>query len=324
MVDIDLHSDNILITGGQGFLGSHTVDEFLARDVKNISTFSSKEYDLRSEQDVQKLFSDFDDIDIVIHIAADVGGIKYSSNHPAKQYFNNIMMNTLILHYSYLNKVKKFIGIGSVCEYPEITPVPFKESYVWNGYPVPSNDAYGLSKRSLLAQSIAYNKEYGFNAIHLLPINLYGPRDDFSLENSHVIPALIIKFYDAKLKGKQSVEVWGSGEASREFVYVKDTAEAIYLATMNYNKPDPVNIGTGDEIKIKDLANLIAEIINFKGKIIFDKSQPEGQLRRKLDVSVAKNEFGFSANTNFKEGLIQTIDWYKNEMLKSTCNKITH
>ena len=234
------------------------------------------------------------------------------------------MMNTLILHYSYLNKVKKFIGIGSVCEYPEITPVPFKESYVWNGYPVPSNDAYGLSKRSLLAQSIAYNKEYGFNAIHLLPINLYGPRDDFSLENSHVIPALIIKFYDAKLKGKQSVEVWGSGEASREFVYVKDTAEAIYLATMNYNKPDPVNIGTGDEIKIKDLANLIAEIINFKGKIIFDKSKPEGQLRRKLDVSVAKNEFGFIANTNFKEGLIQTIDWYKNELLKSTFNKITH
>jgi len=211
-----------------------------------------------------------------------------------------------------------------VCEYPEVTPVPFKESYVWNGYPVPSNDAYGLSKRSLLAQSIAYNKEYGFNAIHLLPINLYGPRDDFSLENSHVIPALIIKFHEAKVNNQQSVEVWGSGEASREFVYVKDTAEAIFLATMNYNKPEPVNIGTGDEIKIKDLAYLIAEIVDYKGEIIFDKTKPEGQLRRKLDVSLALNEFGFTAKTGFKEGLIQTINWYKKELLHTSCNEVTH
>ena len=323
-MNIDIKNDNFLITGSHGFLGSHTVETFRENGANNIFTFSIKDFDLRKEEDLRKLFSTYKDIDVVIHIAADVGGIKYSSTHPAKQYYNNIMMNTLVLHHSYLNNVKKFIGIGSVCEYPEVTPVPFKESYVWNGYPVPSNDAYGLSKRSLLAQSIAYKKEYDFNAIHLLPINLYGPRDDFSLENSHVIPALIIKFYDAKLSNKKSVEVWGSGEASREFVYVKDTAEAIYLATMNYNKPDPINIGTGNEIKIKDLAYLISDIIDYEGEIIFDKNKPEGQLRRKLDVTKAKNEFGFVAKTDFKEGLKQTIDWYKNNLLQSTYNKISN
>ena len=324
MVNIDIKYDNFLITGAHGFLGSHTVEVFRENGANNIVTFSKKEYDLRNEEDVKKLFTTYKDIDIVIHIAADVGGIKYSSSHPAQQYYNNIMMNTLILHYSYLNNVKKFVGIGSVCEYPEVTPVPFKESYVWNGYPVPSNDAYGLSKRSLLAQSIAYNKEYNFNAIHLLPINLYGPRDDFSLENSHVIPALIIKFYEAKLSNKKFVEVWGSGEASREFVYVKDTAEAIYLATMNYNKPDPINIGTGDEIKIKDLAYLISDITDYKGDIIFDKNKPEGQLRRKLDVSKAQKELGFNAKTDFREGLKKTIDWYKHNLLQSACNKVSN
>lgn len=323
MVDIDIRNNKILITGAHGFLGSHTVDTFKEKGAKNIFTFSSRDYDLRKESDVKNLFSNYNDIDIVIHIAADVGGIKYSSTHPAKQYFNNIMMNTLILHYSYLSNIKKFVGIGSVCEYPEVTPVPFKESYVWNGYPVPSNDAYGLSKRSMLAQSIAYNKEYDFNAIHLLPINLYGPRDDFSLENSHVIPALIIKFYEAKLSDKKSVEVWGSGEASREFVYVEDAAEAIYLATLKYNKSSPINIGTGDEVKIKDLAYLISDIIDYKGEILFDKNKPEGQLRRKLDVSKAQNEFGFSARINFKEGLKNTINWYKDELLQSTCNKVS-
>jgi GDP-L-fucose synthase len=322
LVNIDIKHDNFLITGAKGFLGSHTVEVFREKGAENIFTFSIKEFDLTKEEDVKKIFTTYKDIDVVIHIAADVGGIKYSSTHPAKQYYNNIMMNTLVLHYSYLNNVKKFVGIGSVCEYPEVTPIPFKESYVWNGYPVPSNDAYGLSKRSLLAQSIAYNKEYDFNAIHLLPINLYGPRDDFSLENSHVIPALIIKFYEAKISNKKSVEVWGSGEASREFVYVKDTAEAIYLATMDYNKPDPINIGTGDEIKIKDLAYLISDIIDYHGEIIFDKNKPEGQLRRKLDVTKAKDEFGFIAKTDFKEGLKQTIDWYKNNLLQNNYNKI--
>ena len=311
MINIDIKNDRILITGGRGFLGSHTVDKFRQEGAENLIVFSSKEFDLRKESAVKKLFKTYPDIDIVIHIAADIGGIKYSSTYPAQQFYNNTMMNTLILHYSYLNNVKKFIGIGTVCEYPEVTPIPFKESYVWNGYPVPTNDAYGLSKRSLLGQTIAYHKQYGFNVIHILPINMYGPRDDFSLEDSHVIPALIIKIHEAKQTNKKSVEAWGSGKASREFVYVKDVAEAIYLATKNYNKPDPVNIGTGHEIKIKDLAHLIADLIEYKGEIIFDASKPEGQMRRQLEVSKAQKEFGFIAKTNLREGLEKVIEWYE-------------
>jgi GDP-L-fucose synthase len=314
MKEIDIFNDKILITGGHGFLGSYAVEAFREKGAKNLIVFSSKEFDLRKEIEIKNLFKKYRNIDIVVHIAADVGGIKYSSNYPAKQFYNNVMMNTLILHYSYKNNVKKFVGIGSVCEYPDITPIPFQEENVWDGYPVPTNDAYGLSKRSLLAQSIAYNKEYGFNAIHLMPINLYGPLDDFSLEDSHVIAALIIKFTDAKEKGNNSVVVWGSGEASREFIYVKDTAEAIVLATEKYNKIKPVNIGTGYEIKIKDLAFLIAELVEYKGDIIFDKNKPEGQMRRQLDVSRAKKEFGFKAKTDFRKGLNETIKWYNNNI----------
>jgi GDP-L-fucose synthase len=315
MTDVDIVNDKILITGGNGFLGSHTVDTYREKGAKNLITFSSKEFDIRKEVEVDNLFKTYSNIDIVVHVAGDVGGIKYSSNYPGKQFYNNVMMNTLILHYAYKNKVKKFVGIGSVCAYPEVTPIPFKEDYVWNGYPVPTNDAYGLSKRSLLAQSIAYNKEYGFNTIHLMPINLYGPRDDFSLENSHVIPALIIKFLEAKQSNKKSVKVWGTGEASREFIYVKDTAEAIVLATQKYDKIEAVNIGTGNEIKIKDLSKLIAEIIDYEGDIIFDCNKPEGQMRRKLDVSKAKKEFGFTAKTNLRKGLEKTINWYNEKKL---------
>lgn len=316
MDDIDIKNSKILITGGRGFLGSHIVETFTENGAKDLITFTSKEFDLRKEDDVKKLFKTYPDIDIVIHAAADIGGIKYSSTHPAQQYYNNVMMNTLVLHYSYLNKVKKFVGIGTVCEYPEITPVPFKESYVWNGYPVPTNDAYGLSKRSMLAQTIAYKKQYGFNAIHLLPINMYGPRDDFSLENSHVIPALTIKIYEAKQKNKKAIEAWGSGKASREFIYVKDVAEAIYLATKTYSKSDPVNVGTGVEVKIKDLADLIAELISYKGDIIFNTNKPEGQMRRQLDVSKAQKEFGFKAKTNLRQGLKEVIEWYKENLRK--------
>jgi GDP-L-fucose synthase len=310
MSKIDIKNSKILVTGGRGFLGSHTVDYFKEKGIEDIITFSIKEFNLTKESEVRKLFKKFSDIDIVIHIAADIGGIKYSSTYPAQQFYNNTMMNTLILHYSYLNKVKKFVGIGTVCEYPEVTPIPFTEDYVWNGYPVPSNDAYGLSKRGLLGQTIAYNKQYNYNAIHLLPINMYGPKDDFSLEDSHVIPALIIKLTEAKSKEINSVEVWGSGKASREFVYVRDVAEAIYLATEKYNKADPINIGTGHEIKIKDLAYLIAELIGYGGDLIFDKNKPEGQMRRQLDTTKAKQIFGFEAKTSLKDGLKKTIDWY--------------
>jgi len=307
---IDIKNDKILITGAKGFLGSHTVDTFREHGAQNLITFSSKEFDLRKENDVQKLFKKNPDVDVVIHIAGDVGGIKYSSSYPGRQYYNNVMMNTLILHYSYLNNVKKFVGIGSVCEYPEHTPIPFKETYIWSGYPVPTNDAYGLSKRSMLAQSIAYHKEFNFNAIHLLIINMYGPRDDFSKEYSHVIPANIIRFYEAKKTGKKTVTIWGSGEASREFLYVKDAAEGIFLSTLYYNKPEPINIGTGKEIKIKELVTIIADLIGYKGKIKFDKSKPDGQMRRLLDVSKAKREIGFTAKVDIAEGLKMTIDWY--------------
>jgi len=310
MSGIDIKNSKILITGGRGFLGSHVVDYFKEKGVEDIITFSSKAFNLIKESEVKNLFKKFSDIDIVIHIAADIGGIRYSSMYPAQQFYNNTMMNTLVLHNSYLNKVKKFVGIGTVCEYPEVTPIPFTEDYVWNGYPVPTNDAYGLSKRGLLGQTIAYNKQYNFNAIHLLPINMYGPRDDFSLEDSHVIPALIIKLTEAKSKDIKSVEVWGSGKASREFVYVRDVAEAIYLATEKYNKPEPINIGTGYEIKIKDLANLIAELIGYDGDLIFDRNKPEGQMRRQLDTTKAKQIFGFIAKTSLKEGLKKTINWY--------------
>jgi len=310
MSGIDIKNSKILITGGRGFLGSHVVDYFKEKGVEDIITFSSKDFNLIKESEVKNLFKKFSDIDIVIHIAADIGGIRYSSMYPAQQFYNNTMMNTLVLHNSYLNKVKKFVGIGTVCEYPEVTPIPFTEDYVWNGYPVPTNDAYGLSKRGLLGQTIAYNKQYNFNAIHLLPINMYGPRDDFSLEDSHVIPALIIKLTEAKSKDIKSVEVWGSGKASREFVYVRDVAEAIYLATEKYNKPEPINIGTGYEIKIKDLANLIAELIGYDGDLIFDTNKPEGQMRRQLDTTKAKQIFGFIAKTSLKEGLKKTINWY--------------
>ena len=310
MNDLDLKNSKILITGAKGFLGSHTIDYFKSKGVENLNTFSIKDYNITKESEVKKLFEKYSDIDIVIHIAADIGGIKYSSTYPAQQFYNNTMMNTLILHYSYLNDIKKFVGIGTVCEYPEITPIPFKEEDVWNGYPVPSNDAYGLSKRGLLGQTIAYSKQYGFNALHLLPINLYGPRDDFSLENSHVIPALIIKLFNAKQNNKESIEVWGSGQASREFVYVKDVAKAIYLATEKYNKPDPVNIGTGYEIKIKDLVHLIADIIGFEGELVFNASKPEGQMRRQLDISKAKKEFNFASEIDLKTGLNETIQWY--------------
>lgn len=311
MTKINIKEDNILITGANGFLGSHAVEKFKEHGTKNIITFSSKEFDLRKEDDVKKLFKKFSDTDIVVHIAGDVGGIRYSSTFPGQQYYNNVMMNTLIHHYAYENNVKKFVGIGSVCEYPEVTPLPFKEDELWNGYPVPTNDAYGLSKRMMLAQSIAYKKQYDFNAIHLLIINMYGPRDDFSLENSHVMPALIIKFMETKNKKEKNVNVWGSGEASREFLYVEDAAEAIVLSTEKYNKVEPVNVGTGIETKIKDLAYMIAEIIGYNGEIIFDSDKPEGQMRRQLDVSKAKIEFGFKAKIGLKEGLEKTINYFK-------------
>lgn len=257
------------------------------------------------------MFEVYSNIDIVIHIAADVGGIGYSSKHPAQQYYRNILMNTYILHYSYLNNVKKFVGIGSVCEYPAETPVPFKEENLWNGYPVITNDSYGLTKRMLLTQGIAYNREYGLNCIHLLPVNLYGPKDDFDLNNSHVIPALIRKILTAKQEGLDFVEVWGTGEESREFLFVEDAAEAIVKATELYDDVEPVNLGSGKEIKIFEIANIIKELVGYNGEFKYLNNGLGGQNRRMLDVSLAKEKFGFTANTSFIDGLKKTIEYYK-------------
>lgn len=299
----------ILVTGGNGFLGSHVVK--LLSDNNDVIIPRSSEFDLTKEECVKKMFKTYLNIDIVIHIAADVGGIGYNSKHPARQYYNNILMNTYMIHHSHLNNVKKFVGIGSVCEYPEETPIPFKEENLWNGYPVVANDSYALAKRMMLMQGIAYNREYGFNCIHLLPVNLYGPKDDFDLNNSHVIPALIRKIVTAKENGLPFVEVWGTGEESREFLFVEDAAEAIVKATECYDEVNPVNLGSGKEIKICEIVNVIKDLVGYKGEFKYLNNGLGGHNRRVLDVSLAKEKFDFVASTSFVEGLNKTIEYYK-------------
>ncbi|QNK58176.1 GDP-L-fucose synthase [Paenibacillus sp. PAMC21692] len=312
-MSFSLTNKRILVTGANGFLGSHFIEEIKKEPIKELLSFSSKEYDLRNEENVKQLFSNIK-VDVVIHIAADVGGIGYSSSHPGIQFYNNVMINTLIQHYSLKAKVEKFVGLGSVCEYPAETLVPFKEEDLWNGYPVETNDAYGLSKRMLLAQSIAYKKEFGFNAIHLLPVNLYGPKDNFDINNSHVIPALIRKIHHAKINNLDTVEVWGTGEESREFLYVEDAAKALLKATKFYNEIDPVNIGTGYETKIREIASIIARIIGYKGKFAYNNLKPGGQKRRQLDVTKAEKLFNFKASTSLENGLENTVEYYTNNI----------
>ena len=300
-----------IITGGHGFLGSHVTERFLEAGYKSTDLFRprSKDYDLIKQDDVRRMFRDFK-AEQVVHIAADIGGIGYSKTHPGSQFYNNILMNTLTLDEAYRAGVKKFVGIGTVCAYPKFTPVPFKEEDLWIGYPEETNAAYGLSKKMMMEQSIGYRQQYGFNAVHLLLINLYGPRDDFDLENSHVIPALIRKIDEAKDKGADEITMWGDGSATREFLFVEDAADAIYLATEKYDKRDPVNIGNGVEISIKDLVSTVCQVMDYKGKINWDTSKPNGQPRRRLDVSRAKDSFGFEAKVDLAEGLRRTIDWY--------------
>lgn len=300
---------NILITGGRGFLGTHLIKRLIEFGIKreNIRIVSVKDSDLRIWENCINAVKD---IDVVIHLAAKVGGIGFNQKYPGELFYDNAVMGIQLMEAARQEKVDKFVAIGTICAYPKFTSIPFKEEDLWNGYPEETNAPYGLAKKMLLVQAQAYRKQYGFNAIYLLPVNLYGPGDNFNPESSHVIPALIKKFIDAIDKEENQVIVWGTGEVSREFLYVEDAAEGIILASESYNDEEPVNIGAGFEIKIKDLVNLIAKLTKFQGNIIWDKSKPDGQPRRCLFTQRAKEKFGFVAKTQFEEGLKKTISWY--------------
>lgn len=299
----------ILVTGGAGFVGSPIIEKLKERGVKeeNIRIPRSKNYDLRTWENCKKAVKN---IDIVIHLAAKVGGIGFNRKYPGTLFYDNAIMGIQLMEAARQAEVEKFVAVGTVCAYPKFTPVPFKEQDIWDGYPEETNAPYGIAKKMQLVQAQAYRQEYGFNAIFLLPVNLYGPGDRFHLEYSHVIPALIRKTIDAKIEGKDEFMVWGTGNASREFLYVEDAAEGITMAAEKYDKPEPVNLGSGKEITIKDLVALIAGLVEYRGRIVWDKDKPDGQPRRCLDTSKAEREFGFKAKTDFREGLKKTIGWY--------------
>lgn len=305
----------VVVTGGAGFLGSFVLENLKKRGCESIFVPKVENFDLRNPADIKEMY-DIARPDIVIHLAAVVGGIGANRENPGKFFYDNAIMGLQLIEQARLNGIQKFVCIGTICAYPKFTPVPFQETDIWNGYPEETNAPYGLAKKMLLVQLQAYREQYGMNGIYLLPVNLYGPRDNFDPRSSHVIPALIKKCVDAQRERKDSIEVWGTGEASREFIYADDAAEGIVLATEKYDKPEPVNIGAGFEIKIKDLVQLIVNLTGFEGKIIWDPSKPDGQPRRMLDTSRAQNEFGFKAKTSFEEGLKNTIDWYRNQTVK--------
>ena len=306
----------ILVTGGAGFFGSRVVEELLQQGVKreDLTIPRSREIDLRKWENCVNVVRD---ADIVIRLAAKVGGIGYNQDYPARLFYDNAIMGIQLIEAARQADVEKCIVAGTICAYPKFTPVPFKEENLWNGYPEETNAPYGLAKKMLLVQSQAYRQEYGFNAIYLLPVNLYGPGDNFDPASSHVIPALIKKFVDAKEYNAPSVEVWGTGAASREFLYVDDAARGLVLAAERYNKPDPVNLGSGMEITIKDPVSFIQELTGYSGEIRWNKSKPDGQPKRCLDVSRAREEFGFEAKMPFREGLKRTIAWYEGHRVEA-------
>jgi len=313
----------VVVTGGAGFLGGYVVDGLKKRGCEHIDLPKIEDYDLVDLKNIVRMYENMQP-DIVIHLAAVVGGIGANREHPGEFFYKNLMMGVQLIEQARIRNIEKFVAIGTVCAYPKFTPVPFKEEDVWNGYPEETNAPYGLAKKMLLVQSQAYRQEYGFNSIFLLPVNLYGPGDNFDPASSHVIPALIKKCVDAvdplprlasgdagASNGLDHIECWGTGNVSREFIYAADAAEGILLATEYYNGPEPVNIGTGREITIKELARKIAEFAGFTGEIRWDNSKPDGQPRRRLDISKAKKYFGFEAKTSFEQGLKATVDWYK-------------
>jgi len=319
---MDLPQKRILLTGGNGFLGRHIcrileskgcqISELLKMHDKRPGVFvvRSRVFDLTRAEDVKEIYQ-LVNPDIVIHLAAVVGGIGINRKKPGTFFYKNLMMGTQLIEQGRIYEVEKFVAVGTICAYPKFTPVPFREDDLWNGYPEETNAPYGLAKKMMLVQSQAYRDEFGFNGIFLLPVNLYGPGDNFDPESSHVIPALIKKCVDAKIANADHIDVWGTGTATREFLYVEDAAEAIVAATEKYNKPDPVNIGAGNETSIKDLIHIIAEKVGFKGDIRWDSDKPDGQPRRCLDTSKATEEFGFTAKVNLSEGLQRTVEWYE-------------
>jgi len=313
---MDLSGKKILVTGGAGFLGSFVVEKLIACGVpkKNIFVPRSGEYDLRNRKICEEVVQRQD---VVIHLAAKVGGIGLNREKPGELFYDNLIMGAQMMEAARKAGVEKFVALGTICAYPKFTPVPFKEDDLWNGYPEETNAPYGLAKKMMLVQAQAYRAQYGFNTIYLLPVNLYGPRDNFDPSSSHVIPALIKKFVDAGNQGRDYVEVWGTGTPTREFLYVEDAAEGIVLATEKYDKGEPVNLGSGMEISIAKLVELIGRLTNFNGEIRWDATKPDGQPRRMLDVSRAEREFGFRAKTEFEQGLRNAIEWYKNKTISA-------
>jgi GDP-L-fucose synthase len=304
--------ERVVVTGGAGFLGSYVVDRLRERGVENVFVPRSKDYDLVRAENIQRLY-DNTNPDIVIHLAAVVGGIGANRANPGRYFYDNLMMGAQLMEEARLRGVRKFVAVGTICAYPKFTPVPFKEDELWNGYPEETNAPYGLAKKMMLVQSQAYREQYGFNSIFLLPVNLYGMGDNFDPQSSHVIPALIRKCVEAMRRGEDQVVCWGTGAVTREFLHADDCARGIALAAEKYDKSDPINLGAGFEISIKDLAEKIAALTGFGGRLVWDSSQPDGQPRRSLDTSRAEREFGFRARIGFDEGLKQTIEWYRNQ-----------
>ena len=307
------HSDRILITGGAGFLGSFVVEKLKARGYRNLVIPRRRDYDLTHERDVDRLYADHKP-DVVMHLAAEVGGIGANRDNPGRFFFANAAMGLHLIEGARKAGLKKFVQVGTICAYPKFTPVPFKEEELWNGYPEETNAPYGVAKKALLVMCQSYRQQYGLNAIYLLPVNLYGPRDNFDLNTSHVIPALIRKCVEARRLGKDQVTAWGTGSASREFLYVEDCAEGLVRAMEKYESPDPMNLGSGREITVRELTELIVKLTGFQGRIVWDASKPDGQPRRCLDVTAAKREIGFTADTPLESGLRRTIEWYESQV----------
>ncbi|MBI5502660.1 MAG: GDP-L-fucose synthase [Deltaproteobacteria bacterium] len=303
----------VTVTGGKGFLGTHLVRKLRERGAEHLAIADRPEFDLTRLDDVRRLYDETRP-DVVIHLAAVVGGIGANRENPGKYFYDNLMMGVQLIHEAHLRKIQKFVALGTICAYPKFTPVPFREDDLWNGYPEETNAPYGLAKKMLLVQCQAYRQQYGFHGIFLLPVNLYGPGDNFDPNSSHVIPALIKKLVDAVASGAPEVEIWGTGEASREFLYVEDAAEGIALATEKYDNPAPVNLGAGFEIKISDLARKLAKICGFQGTLRFNPAYPDGQPRRMLDTTRARENFGFVAGTGFDEGLRKSVEWYRRSL----------